>query len=142
MSFVVVPAKAGTQGQTLSRQLIIEVAPLRIMALDQFELPGAPPFLDPLFAQDRIRHALVKFGKAQPADAVVPYKAGDRVRQMLPNTASKIGGNADIQRTVASAGEDVHARAFLRHSTKLRPWVPAFAGTTNTISACKICEMA
>ena len=53
----VVPAKAGTQGQTLNRQLIVEIVPLRIMALDQFELPGAPPFFDALFAQDRIGHS-------------------------------------------------------------------------------------
>src|SRR5712671_130746 len=139
----VVPAKAGTQslplgrtgGQTLNRQLVIEVAPLRIIDLDQFELPGAPPFLDPLFAQDRVRHGLVKFGKDQPVDAVVPDKAGNRIRPMLPNTASKIGRYANVERTVASARQDVHAWAFLRHSTRQRPWVPAFAGTTNAISA-------
>ena len=107
----VVPAKAGTQslplaqagGQTPSRQLVIEVAPLRIIDLDQFELPGAPPFLDPLFAQDRVRHGLVKFGKDQAGDAVVPDKAGNRIRPMLPNTASKVGRYANVERTVASA---------------------------------------
>ena len=50
-------------GQTLDRQFVLEVAPMRIMALDKLELPGTPPFLDPLFSQDRICHGLVKFGK-------------------------------------------------------------------------------
>src|SRR5215469_11579072 len=41
------------RGAALNRQLIIKVAPLRVMALNQFELPRAPPFLEPLFAQWR-----------------------------------------------------------------------------------------
>src|SRR5439155_9978914 len=126
----VVPAKAGTQGQRLDRQFIVEVAPLRIMTLNQLKLPGASPFLDPLFAQDRIGHGLVEFGKDQSIDAVIPHKASNRSRPMLPDTTRKVGGYADIERTIALAGENVDARTFWRHPTISGPWVPAFAGTT------------
>src|SRR5690242_14586241 len=110
---IVIPAKAGTQslplagtgGQTLYHQLFIEVAPLRIMTLDQFKLPSASPFLDPLFTRDRIGHGLVEFGKDQSIDAVIPHKASNRIRPMLPDTTRKVGGYADIERIVALAGK-------------------------------------
>jgi hypothetical protein len=38
------------------------------MALDQFELPRAPPFLEPLFAQDGGHHAVMKLGEDLPMD--------------------------------------------------------------------------
>ena len=133
----VVPAKAGTQGQTLYRQFIIEVVPLRIMTLDQFELPGASPFLDSLLAQDCMGHGLVKFGKDEPIDAVILHKADNRIRPMLPNTTCNVGGYANVKRTVALAGKNVNTRAFWRHRMEQWPWVPAFAGTTGIVSTQK-----
>ena len=61
----VVPSKAGTQGQplTLHHQFVVEVAPLRVMALNQCELPRAPPFLEPLFAQDGGLHGVMNSAK-------------------------------------------------------------------------------
>ena len=55
------------------------------MAFYQFELPRAPPLLETLFAQDGGLHAVMKFGKDQPMDAIVPDKAAtafDRCCQM------------------------------------------------------------
>ena len=49
---------------------------------------------------------------------------------MLPDTTRKVGGYADIERTIALAGENVDARTFWRHPTISGPWVPAFAETT------------
>ena len=115
---------------------------MRITPFDQFKLPSAPPFLDPLFAQDRVGHGLVKFGKDQPVDAVVPYKAGNSVRPVVPNAASKIRGYADIERTIASARKHVHARMLFGHPTNLWPWVPAFRGDDDVISAYKMYAMA
>ena len=57
---------------------------------------------------------LVKFGKDQSVDAVIPHKASNRIGPVLPNTASKIAGYAGIKRTIASARKDVNTRAFLR----------------------------
>jgi hypothetical protein len=42
---------------------MIKVAPLRIMALNQFKFPRAALFLDPLFAKDRIGDGLMKLDK-------------------------------------------------------------------------------
>ena len=46
------------RGRALSRQLLVKITPLPIMALDQLQFPRAAPFLDALFAEDRIGHGL------------------------------------------------------------------------------------
>ena len=50
-------------GRALSGKLIVKIAPLRIMALDQLQFLRTPPFLDAFFAEDRIGHGLVKLDK-------------------------------------------------------------------------------
>ena len=51
------------RGRTLSRQRVVKITPLQVVALNQLKLPRAPPFLDPLFAENRIGHGLVKLDK-------------------------------------------------------------------------------
>jgi hypothetical protein len=51
------------RGRALARQLLVKITPLPIMALDQPQFPRAAPFLDALFAEDRIGHGLVKLDK-------------------------------------------------------------------------------
>ena len=51
------------RGRALSPQLLVKITPLPIMALEQLQFPSAAPFLDALFAEDRIGHGLVKFDK-------------------------------------------------------------------------------
>ena len=42
--------------RALSPKLLVKITPLPIMALDQLQFPRAAPFLDALFAEDRIGH--------------------------------------------------------------------------------------
>ena len=51
------------RGRALLRQLVVKITPQRIVALNQLKFPRASPFLDPLFAEDRIGHDLVKLDK-------------------------------------------------------------------------------
>jgi hypothetical protein len=139
----VVLAKAGTQRgalacterQLLERQLIIEIAPVRIMTLDQFEFPYPPPFLEPLFARDGGHYGVMELNKDQPMDTVVlnnPSIAFDRCarcgapsRLSLRYKASRCVRSRRCSRMVASGS-----------SVKPRLWVPAFARTTKIISVC------
>jgi hypothetical protein len=57
------PAPGVNRGRALSPQLRAKITPLPIMALDQLKFPRAAPFLDPLFAEDRIGDGLVKLDK-------------------------------------------------------------------------------
>jgi hypothetical protein len=80
-----IPAFAGTIKSTkflkviasllvdlLQDELIVKVTPLRIVLLNQFQFPGAPPILDPLLPRDRILHGFVKLREHQCTDAVMP----------------------------------------------------------------------
>ncbi|MGA7865456.1 MAG: hypothetical protein WCA23_15960, partial [Stellaceae bacterium] len=60
------------------------------MALDQLQFPRAAPFLDALFAEDRIGHGLVKLDKHEPMHSVIANKSTDSIRTMLPSTARNI----------------------------------------------------
>jgi len=62
-------------------------------------------------------------------NAVAPREAGDRIRAVLRDAASEIAGDADVERSITPAREDIDARALVRHATA-ELWVPAFAGTT------------
>src|SRR6516162_589327 len=110
---LVVPAKAGTQGERRLRQLIPKIAPLRIIALDQLQFPRTAPFLDALFAEDRIGHGFVKLDKHQPMYSVISNKSADSIRTVFPSAARNIACDADVKRTIALAGEDVNARTFV-----------------------------
>jgi hypothetical protein len=124
---LVVPAKAGTQGQPLLYHLVVQVLPLRILALVQFQFPGTTLFLDSLFAKDRIGRGLMKLNKYQPLHAVVLHKSACGIRSVLPSAASNIGSDADVQRAVALAREDVDARVLSRHTPIADPG-PRFRG--------------
>src|SRR6516162_7481162 len=98
---LVVPAKAGTQGERRLRQLIPKIAPLRIIALDQLQFPRTAPFLDALFAEDRIGHGFVKLDKHQPMYSVISNKSADSIRTMFPSAARNIACDTDVKRTNA-----------------------------------------
>lgn len=84
----------------------VEVEPLRIFLLDQFELPGPPPALDALLEEyslvdlrelpvpDQLGHAVLG------GEALSPFA-------MLPDPAGQIRCHADVERAVPSAGEDI-----------------------------------
>src|SRR5260221_12369789 len=110
-------------GHALKRQVIIKVAPLRIIALDECELPLAPPTLDAHLAQDRIRHGVMEFDIDECMHAIFSGEACDRVRSMLEDPAREVTGNANIERAVAFTREDVDAcsPAFIHPSLALGP---------------------
>src|SRR5258708_1843754 len=86
--------ESGDPGRALEHRLVIKITPLRILALDLIELPGAPPPFDALLAENRLRHRLVKLGKNQPVHVVVPNETIDSVRSVLHDAASKVARDA------------------------------------------------
>ena len=99
--------------ELLPQQVVVKVAPVRVLALDQFELPRPAPFLDPLFTQDRFRHRFVKLGIDQLLDAMVSSEAGDlaapdvpkpgaRDRALLRHRASRCAGSPGCRRKDAA----------------------------------------
>ena len=76
----VIPAKAGIsvlcvatiarRRPGLRRDVVEQVAPVGVGLLDQLDLPGAPPFLELLFARDGGERLVVLLEVDQPPDAV------------------------------------------------------------------------
>ena len=104
------------RGRALLRQLVVKIMPLRIVALDQLQFPRAAPFLDALFAEDRIGHGLVKLDKQYPRHSVIANKSTDSIRTMLPSTARNITCDTDIKGAITLAGEEVDTRTLLTRS--------------------------
>ena len=90
----------------------IQVTPRRIDAFDELQLPLAVPALDGFFARDRGRHGRVLLEPHQPMHAVVLRVAGYLIVLVLPNASGQVAGDADVERAVAMAGEDVDAGIF------------------------------
>ncbi len=144
----VVPALAGTQGHgsrqlpldprfrgsdekekigiicrfpALPQEIVVKVAPLRVLALDQFELPRPPPLLDPLLAQDRVRHGFVKLGIDQFLDMIFSGESMDLAGPMLPNAAREVARYPDVERPILPARQNVYARAPIDHFGSAAP---------------------
>ena len=103
-----------------------QVDPVRIVLLDQVNLPRAVPALELLLARNRVFHRRVKFVPDQKLAAIPPGEALDGAFSMLPNPLRQVGRDADIQRAIASAGQDVHCRlkVALHRPGLLRRYAP------------------
>jgi len=94
-------------------QRLVEVVPLRVLGLDKLNFPGSPPFLQPLLAGDCILSRLENFVVDEHLYAVLLGEALDCANPMFVNAARKVRGNADIERAVATAGEDIDEEQLL-----------------------------
>nr|DAK00520.1 MAG TPA: hypothetical protein [Caudoviricetes sp.] len=86
-----------------------DVLPAGIAFLDQLDLPGARPFLDRLFARDRIDDQIVFVEPDQAHRAVASCEFRTRSGLMLQQPAGKVRRHADIQRSVLLRRQNVDA---------------------------------
>ncbi len=93
-------------------QLIEQIAPMRIVFLDQADFPGAPPFLNPFFAQDGIGHGVVRLKMDELFDAVSFGETRHITHPVLVYALAQIAGDADIERAVRATCKDVNERLF------------------------------
>ena len=78
------PRESGDPGlQRIKSKTLGKIFPLRIACFDQFQLPGAPPFLDSLLAGDRRFHAFMMFQPYKTFDTVLLGKAIEGSGAML-----------------------------------------------------------
>jgi hypothetical protein len=99
----------------------MEVAPLRIVALDECEFPGAFPSLHLLFTQSRVGHGIVKLNVHEAIDSVPLGETRHGVSTMLEDATSEIGRHSDVKRAIATACEDVNAWSLFDHMFFARP---------------------
>ena len=97
-----------------------QILPVRIVAFDQILLPVALPFFEPFFRCDRGLHG-VSHLEPNKTDNPVPFgEAIEHPVSVLENPSNQIRRNADIQRAVETAGQDIHARLSFSHFSNPR----------------------
>src|SRR5208282_6749844 len=90
------------------REPVVKIFPIRILPVDQPHFPGARPVLHILLALSRGVHVIVPFSEYQLLEAIPTSEALDHPYPMLPGSARKIIGYADIQDAVRAVGHDIH----------------------------------
>src|SRR4051794_11664156 len=88
-------------------QVMGNILPVGIVALDQVHLPLPGPFLDGLFTGYGGGEQIVLFEPDQHLDAVAGGKARCEFVLMVEQPAGKIAGNTRIQCAIALGCEDV-----------------------------------
>jgi hypothetical protein len=73
-----------------------EIAPLRIFAFDQLQLPLPRATLERLLAQDRILHRGVKLEPNKHLAAILLGKSVDHALSMLPRALNEVRGDTNV----------------------------------------------
>src|SRR5439155_4318801 len=104
------PAKAGAQlGWRLCRgDALIKVVPSGIEAFNFTNLPSSLPFFHAPLPKTCFFQAIVGFKPDEQMASIIAREAWNYVVPMFPYSPSEIGGRANIDRSVASAGHDVN----------------------------------
>ena len=94
-----------------------QVRPVRVVLVDQIDLPLPMPTFQLLLTEDRRFHRAEQLEVNQRVDGVLRGEAGQGVVAMLPKARDEIGSNADVNRSVGLARKNVDARlALLSHA--------------------------
>jgi len=88
------------------REPVVKIFAIRILPVDQAHFPGARPMLHILLALSRGAHVIVPFSEYQLLEAIPTSDALDHPYPMLPASARKIIGYANIQDAVRAVGHD------------------------------------
>jgi len=102
------PLSRGPSRQhALEDQIVGQVTPVRVKVLDQLNLPGAPPPLHRMFSRTCFENRRECFEIHELIDPIFSGKARNEPSFVLGHASDEIVGNADIERSVASACENV-----------------------------------
>ena len=104
------PLSRSTRRQSQPRRKIV---PVRIFALDQVDLPLPMPVLQLLFAGDCALHVPEHFISDEAENGVATDKTARDALAMFVDAADKVRTNADVERAVRLAREEVDAGVAL-----------------------------
>jgi hypothetical protein len=86
-----------------------QIPPLRVILLDQVDLPLPVPSLQLLLARNRVGHPVKRFGVHQADRAIIRRKTWRRSRAVLVQSRCEVRCHADVKRSAFLAGEDIGA---------------------------------
>jgi hypothetical protein len=90
-----------------------QVPPLRVLGVDEVDLPLPMPSLELLLAHDRPLHVAEHLEMDEAVDFVARGEAGEHSLAMLDKPLEQVRGDTDVDGTVVPAREDVDARVSL-----------------------------
>ena len=94
---------------------------MRIVPLDQVDLPFTPPALELFLARNGIEHRFEHLVADEMPHIVPRRKTIIRARSMLMKPLEQIGCDADVDGAVLRAGENIDARLALDHRERRLP---------------------
>jgi len=95
-----------------------EVAPFRVRAVDEVDLPVAVPAFQLLFTRNGAFHVTEHFEVNEAIDIVARGEAGRATIAVLADPLHQVRRNTNVEGAVVPAGEDVDARVpFVRHGS-------------------------
>jgi hypothetical protein len=86
-----------------------QIPPLRVILLDQVDLPLPMPSLQLLLPRNGVRHPVKRFRVDQADRAIIRRKTWCRPRAMLVQSRRKVRRDANVKRAAFLAGENVSA---------------------------------
>ena len=97
---------------------------MRIVALDQVDLPLPVPALELLFSQYRAFHVSEHLEAYEPIDCVAAGESRHAAGTMLVQTAKQVGCDAYVKRAIWSAAQDVDAGLLIHDAAdRVAKWM-------------------
>jgi hypothetical protein len=96
---------SGTRSSAI--ELVGQIGPTRVGFFDQLDFPGTTPTFQRMFSRAGFKNGIERLEIDQQVDTVFPCEAGNELGLMLSHAPRQIIGDADIERSVSLAGEDV-----------------------------------
>jgi hypothetical protein len=93
--------------ERIEAEVLREVPPFWITGLDQFQLLGPIPFLDPLLASDRRFHGRVLLEPDEQLDAVLLREPAHEAVTVLLDAGEEVGRDAGVERAVPLRREQI-----------------------------------
>ena len=90
-----------------------QVPPLRVLGVDQVDLPLPMPVLELLFAQDRPLHVAEHLEVDEAVDLVSPCEPRKQSLTMLHQPLQQVRRDADVDRAVVPVRKEIDARVPL-----------------------------
>ncbi len=90
-----------------------QIGPMRVVFVDQIDLPRSMPVFQLVFALYRGLHFAKQFEMHEAVDRIFRGMSGHRFVPMLPHATNKVRGHANVERAVQLARKDVDAGLFV-----------------------------
>jgi|SRR5215204_1358552 len=88
----------------LSSDRVVEILPIRVLTLDQVDLPLAPPFLEFFLTRDGVRRIVIVFEPHKNVDTISGRKAANDIVLVFVYAPHEVARDTQVSRPMFAAG--------------------------------------